>query len=168
MGMNKVLFEGNTYELDTEKYKFIARDKDGSICAYVTKPHSFDTFDHWVAKDNPDYIVLRNGVTRWRNSCQEIEKLIVNESKDVGVHPPFRYNGFIYENVAKDLKWIATDENGRVYAYDTQPIPHMQYKHWYDRHQLGECDLLATERPCEFFKWTGSLLEIEEILKHEN
>lgn len=167
MGLNKVLFEGNTYMVDTDKYKFIARDKNGSVCAYTDQPYIPRCFHGWVtAKGMSECILLeRVGQVNWEESCQGVEGLIVNESKDVGVHPPFRYNGFMYENVAKDMKWIATDLSGRVYAYDCHPVQSMIHKHWYDSHQSGECELLAVER--YFLPWTGSLLEIAEILKHE-
>lgn len=169
MGLNKVLFEGHTYMVDTDKYKFIARDKNGSVCAYTEQPYIPSCFHGWVtAKGMGECVLLeRVGQVDWEESCQGVEGLIVNESKDVGVHPPFRYNGFMYENVAKDLKWIATDQNGRVYAYDDKPIKNMKYGHWCHVHPYSESDLLSLYRPTESCNWTGSLLEISEILKHE-
>lgn len=171
MAINKVVFEGLIFELDTEVYKHIAKDRNGDIYAYEELPEVDERYGYGIHKSiSGEVLCLYEGSSRsWEYSCVETSKVKITDNKEVvvGVHPPFRYNGYIYENVPNDLKWIATDKNGRVYAYDTKPKQSTTHNDWFTNSPHSVFELLATERPCEFFEWTGSLLEIEEILKHE-
>lgn len=77
--MNKVIFEGHTYLVNTDKYKFIARDEDGCVCAYESKPHVSKTGSSGWVNDPVSYIVLSTGLVNWESSCKSVEELLANE-----------------------------------------------------------------------------------------
>lgn len=147
------------------KFRYIAQDKNGSICFYTEEPTCDDRYnDLWYPEQlsnvckkftDPSIYSFKENLN-WKESLVDLDKdgfVIINDIL-------FKtHNGFRLRK-PEDLKWIAQDQDGEIFLYSEKPyIINDDSKIW-AYHKDVDCEFLSdgSENP----NWKDAVFNIDE------